>query len=86
MEALRVSVNALTGTALDIPTPHGRTIATVLADITEFECELIHKRIHAASPPRRAARPPPRGTAAEIVSSWPQGPQSFLSQSAASTP
>jgi DNA invertase Pin-like site-specific DNA recombinase len=45
LEARRVSVIALNGTAFDLTTPHGRMIATVLAGIAEFERELTQERI-----------------------------------------
>ena len=45
LEAQRVSVIAMNGMAFDLSSPHGRMIATVLAGIAEFECELIQERI-----------------------------------------
>jgi putative DNA-invertase from lambdoid prophage Rac len=45
LEARRVSLIALVGMAFDLPAPHGRMIATVLAGIAEFERELIQERI-----------------------------------------
>jgi putative DNA-invertase from lambdoid prophage Rac len=45
LEAGRVSVIALNGMALDLSTPCGRIIATVLAGTAELERELIQKRI-----------------------------------------
>ena len=45
LEARRVSVIALNGMAFDLATPHGRMIATVLAGIAAFECELTQERI-----------------------------------------
>ncbi len=45
LEARRVSVIALNGTAFGLWPPHGRMSATVLARIAELERELIQKRI-----------------------------------------
>jgi putative DNA-invertase from lambdoid prophage Rac len=45
LEARRTSVIAMSGLALDLSTPHGRMLATVLAGIAEFERELIRERV-----------------------------------------
>ena len=45
LEARRVSVISMSGLAFDLSTPHGRTMATVLAGIAEFERELTRERI-----------------------------------------
>lgn len=45
LEARRVSLVALNGMAFDLTTPHGRMMATMLAGIAEFECELTVERI-----------------------------------------
>jgi DNA invertase Pin-like site-specific DNA recombinase len=45
LETRRVSVIAMSGMTFDLPSPHGRMIATVLAGIAEFERELIQDRI-----------------------------------------
>jgi putative DNA-invertase from lambdoid prophage Rac len=45
LETKRVSVIAMNGIAFDLGSPYGRTMATVLAGIAEFERELIHERI-----------------------------------------
>ena len=45
LEARRVSLVALNEMAFDLTTPHGRTMATLLAGIAEFERELIQERI-----------------------------------------
>lgn len=45
LEAWRVSVIAMNGLALDLATPHGRMMATIIAGIAEFERELIQERI-----------------------------------------
>jgi putative DNA-invertase from lambdoid prophage Rac len=45
LEAQRVSVIAMTGLAFDLTTPPGRMMATIIADIADFERELIQERI-----------------------------------------
>ena len=35
----------MSGLASDVPTPHGRMLATVIAGIAEFERELIRERV-----------------------------------------
>ena len=45
LEAWRVSVIAMNGLAFDLSTPHGRMMATIIAGIADFECELIRERI-----------------------------------------
>jgi len=40
----RVSLKALSGLDMDLSTPHGKLIATVLAGVAEFEKELIRER------------------------------------------
>lgn len=45
LEAWRVSVIAMNGLAFDLATPHGRMLATIIAGIAEFECELIQERV-----------------------------------------
>jgi DNA invertase Pin-like site-specific DNA recombinase len=45
LENWRVSVIAMNGLAFDLSTPHGRMMATIIADIAEFERELIQERI-----------------------------------------
>jgi len=40
-----VSVVALNGMALELNTPHGRMMATVLAGVAQFERELISERV-----------------------------------------
>ena len=45
LEARRVSLVALNGMAFNLPTPHGRMMATLLAGIAEFERELTVERI-----------------------------------------
>jgi putative DNA-invertase from lambdoid prophage Rac len=45
LEARRVSVIAMSGLTFDVPTPHGRMLATVIAGIAEFERELIRERV-----------------------------------------
>ena len=47
LEALRshrVSLKALSGIDMDLGTPHGKLIATVLAGVAEFEKDLIRER------------------------------------------
>jgi len=41
----QVSVVAMNGMALELDTPHGRMMATVLAGIAQFERELISERV-----------------------------------------
>ena len=55
LEARRVSLVALNGMAFDLSTPHGRMMATVLADIAEFERERTRSASAPASPRRRRA-------------------------------
>jgi DNA invertase Pin-like site-specific DNA recombinase len=58
----------LNGMAIDLGSPHGRIIATILLGIADFECELIQERICpdiAAVEARKTLWPPAR-TAAEI--------------------
>ena len=45
LETWRVSVIAMNGLTLDLSTPHGRMMATIIAGIAEFERELIQERI-----------------------------------------
>jgi putative DNA-invertase from lambdoid prophage Rac len=45
LEARRVSVIAMSGLTFDLATPHGRMLATVIADVAEFERELIRERV-----------------------------------------
>ena len=45
LETWRVSVIAMNGLAFDLATPHGRMLATIIAGIAEFECELIQERV-----------------------------------------
>ena len=45
LETRRVSLVALNGMAFDLTTPHGRMMATLLAGVAEFECELTQERI-----------------------------------------
>jgi DNA invertase Pin-like site-specific DNA recombinase len=45
LETWRLSVIAINGLAFDLSTPHGRTMATIIAGIAEFERELIQERI-----------------------------------------
>jgi DNA invertase Pin-like site-specific DNA recombinase len=45
LEVRRVSLVALNGMAFDLSTAHGRMMATVLAGVAEFECELTQERI-----------------------------------------
>ena len=40
-----VSVVAMSGMAFEVGTPHGRMMATMLADIAQFECDLISERV-----------------------------------------
>ena len=47
---------ALSGMTFDLPTPHGRMLATIIAGIAEFERELIRSGSAPASPrPRHGA-------------------------------
>jgi len=41
----RVSVIAMNGLAFDLSTPHGCMMATIIAGIADFECELLQERI-----------------------------------------
>jgi putative DNA-invertase from lambdoid prophage Rac len=45
LESRRVSVIAMGGLTFDRATAHGRMLATIIAGIAEFECELIQERI-----------------------------------------
>ena len=45
LETWRVSVIAMNGLAFDLAAPHGRMLATIIADIAEFERELIQERV-----------------------------------------
>lgn len=45
LECRRVSVIAMSGMTLDLTSPHGRMLATVLAGIAEFERDLISERV-----------------------------------------
>jgi DNA invertase Pin-like site-specific DNA recombinase len=45
LETWHVSVIAVNGLAFDLATPHGRTMATIIASIADFERELLQERI-----------------------------------------
>ncbi len=49
-----VSVVAMNGTTLELDTPHGRTMATVLVGIAPFECNLLSERVRSGLTAARA--------------------------------
>jgi DNA invertase Pin-like site-specific DNA recombinase len=54
LQAWRVSVIALNGLAFDLSTAAGRMMATVIAGVAQFECELIQERIRSGMAAARA--------------------------------
>lgn len=54
LEAWRVSVIAMNGLAFDLATPHGRMLATMMAEIAKFEQELSQERIRSGLAAARA--------------------------------
>jgi putative DNA-invertase from lambdoid prophage Rac len=46
----------MNGLAFDLSTPHGRTMATIIAGIAEFERELIQERIRSGIAAAKARR------------------------------
>lgn len=54
MEARGVSLVALSGMQMDLTTPHGKLVATLLAGVAEFERGLLRERIHSGLDAARA--------------------------------
>ena len=55
LQAKNVSVVALSGMTMDLSTPSGKLMATVLAGVAEFERELIQERVRSGIANRKAA-------------------------------
>lgn len=55
LQAKSVSVVALSGMTMDLSTPSGKLMATVLAGVAEFERELIQERVRSGIANRKAA-------------------------------